>query len=482
MQPIPTIVPVILCGGDGTRLWPASRKALPKQFMPFAGSTLFKKTVERAYSLKSCLGTVQPPIIICNSEHRFLAGTQVQDVCSALDEDPKSATIILEPCGRNTAPAIAIAALHASADNALLFVMPSDHFLPDPANLFKAVAFGAAQASQCGIITFGIQPTGPETGYGYIQKELISGNFTGCYSVAGFVEKPDKVKAQAFLDSGNYLWNSGLFLFSVSTLVQAFNEYAPNILSSCKEAYAKSERDLDFIRLEAASFELCPSDSIDYAIMEKVDCIKVIQLDTQWSDLGSWQAVHEVQKQDAQGNSAIGDTFLEGCTNTLVHSQSRLVAAVGINDAVIVETPDAVMVASLACSQDVKKIVKLLKKQGRPEAETHARVYRPWGSYESLVTGPRFQVKRIIVLPGQRLSRQLHYHRAEHWVVVLGTAKVLVGDNEVLLTEDESTYIPVGSVHCLENPGKVLLEIIEIQTGSYLGEDDILRLEDLYGR
>ena len=476
------IYPVVLCGGDGTRLWPASRKALPKQFMPYGDTTLFKKTVERAFLLKSRMKNVQAPIIICNDDHRFLAGTQMHEVCLAMGENSKLPTIILEPCGRNTAPAITVAALHAKKDNALLLVMPSDHHLPNAGSLFDAVALGAAGAASGTVITFGIQPSGPETGYGYIQKGAASHGSGLVHPVAKFVEKPDAENAQKYLDSGEYLWNSGIFLFEASAMTQACKEHAPQIMEACFEAYANAVQDLDFLRLDAKAFAACPSDSIDYAVMEKIKSISVIPLDTEWSDLGSWQSVHAVQPKDAEGNVAIGDAILEECTNTLVHGQSRLVSAVGLKDIVIVETSDAVMVASQTSSQSVKKIVSVLKERNRPEAELHAKVYRPWGSYESLVVGDRFQVKRIIVSPGECLSRQLHYHRAEHWVVVRGTAKVLVGEKELLLTEDESTYIPIGSIHRLENPGKVPLEIIEIQTGSYVGEDDILRLEDQYGR
>ena len=493
MDTFPPVYPVILCGGDGTRLWPASRKALPKQFMPYGTTTLFKQTLERASALALAGVEVGEPIVVCNNTHRFLAASQLHEVCKQKDEDSPRPTLLLEPFGRNTAPAIALAALHAirqrSAEtapnghtDALLLVMPSDHCICNPAPLFDAVKFAipAASAPAGKLITFGIQPDGPETGYGYIRRGKTDSD--GIFDVASFVEKPDRASAQKMLASGEYSWNSGIFFFSASAILKALHSYAPEVLAACELAYAKATHDLDFLRIDSKAFEQCPSISIDYAVMEKAKNVSVIPLAAGWSDLGSWQSFHAMQAHDENGNATLGDTLLEGCKKSMVLAQSRLVTAIGLENMVVIETPDAVMVARQECSQEVKKVVEALKKKKRPEAELHARVYRPWGSYESLIIGDRFQVKRIVVSPGQQLSLQLHFHRAEHWVVVRGTARVTVGEDEILLTEDESTYIPVGSRHRLENPGKVPLEIIEIQTGSYLGEDDIVRLEDQYGR
>jgi len=487
MVQFPPVYPVILCGGDGTRLWPASRKALPKQFMPYGKTTLFKETLKRSFALKAAGMDMREPIVVCNNDHRFIAAAQLQEARANEREGPCPA-LLLEPCGRNTAPAIALAALHAlrrpspqtEQPDALLLVMPSDHNIADSTPFFDAVKKAARTVAAGSLTTFGIQPDSPETGYGYIRRGQPVGE--GMFTVASFVEKPERERAKTLLASGEYYWNSGIFFFSAAAILQALSQYAPEVLAACKAAYENAARDLDFLRMEGEAFTACPSISIDYAVMEKAENVSVIPLAAGWSDLGSWQSFHAMQEHDNYGNSSTGDTLLEGCSNSMVLSQSRLVTAIGLENMVVIETPDAVMVARQDRSQEVKKIVEALKKNNRPEAEMHSRVYRPWGSYESLIIGDRFQVKRIVVSPGQGLSLQRHYHRAEHWVVVRGTALVLVGDNEVLLTEDESTYIPVGSTHRLKNPGKVPLEIIEIQTGSYLGEDDIVRLEDQYGR
>ncbi len=470
--------PVILCGGDGTRLWPASRKALPKQFMPLMGSTLFKDTIKRTCMLQNS----HLPLVLCNVAHRFLAAVQLQEAEESFGGAAalvQPARILLEPVGKNTAPAITMAALHTKAQDPVLLVLPADHSIADMAALQQAVNLGQKLAEDGKLVTFGVVPTRPETGYGYIRRGHALGDG---YHVDSFVEKPSEQKAVEYLTSGDYFWNSGMFMFKASVFLQELACYAPQILQACEKAYAKTTKDLDFLRIGLEDFSSCPADSVDYALMEHTDKAAVVPLCGDWSDLGSWQSLYEVGQMDECHNVCLGDTLTTDCSNSFFFSQSRLLAAVGVNDLVVVETPDAVMVATKERSQEVKKLVSSLKKLGRTEAEEHARVYRPWGSYESLIKGERFQVKRIVVLPAQRLSLQKHFHRAEHWVVVRGSALVLVGENESLLIENQSTYIPTGAVHRLENPGKVPLEIIEIQTGSYLGEDDIVRLEDIYGR
>ncbi len=488
------IQPVILCGGDGTRLWPASRKAMPKQFMPLHGSTLFIGTVRRALALP---GTAQP-LILCNQEHRFLAAMQLHKAgaarpgpagsgAAAKPSAPSAGiyavppgSILLEPVGRNTAPAIAAASLYLAGQDPVMLVLPSDQHIADADALAKAVAAGLPSAEAGCLVTFGIVPTRPETGYGYIRRgqELDK----GVHAVDAFVEKPDAARAAVFAADGEHYWNSGIFLFRPSAYLRELALYAPEILAACEKAYAARTEDLDFIRLDADEFAASPSDSIDYAVMERTSRARVVPLPVEWSDLGSWQSLYALETLDKSGNALVGDVLAADCEGSFLLSHSRLVAGVGLTDMVVVETPDAVMVAPKDRSQEVKKIVETLKAAGRGEAAQHARVYRPWGSYESLVTGGRFQVKSIIVEPGQRLSLQRHYHRAEHWVVVRGAALVTVNGEERLLGEDQSTYIPVGGLHRLENPGKVPLELIEIQTGGYLGEDDIVRLEDVYGR
>ncbi len=467
------IRPVILCGGDGTRLWPASRRGLPKQFMPLHDSTLFKDTLERA----RLLAPEAEPLVLCNQEHRFLAASQMQEVgCSS---GPAGATILLEPCGRNTAPAVAAAALLTEAEDPLLLILPSDHRL-DPTPLQTALASSLPAARSGCIITFGIIPNAPETGYGYIKRgEPLNREI---FRVERFVEKPDTLMAQGFIDSGDYFWNSGMFLASASTLIQEFEVHAPDILQACRAALESKRSDLDFIRLGEEAFVACRSESLDYAIMEHTARSAVVPLPAAWSDLGSWDSLYAVEAKDAAGNALVGDVAVEDCADSLVLAQSRLVAAVGLRDMVLVETPDAVLAAPRARAQEVKKIAAALLKAGRKEPLEHAKVYRPWGSFEGVALSERFQVKRIVVAPGKRLSLQKHHHRAEHWVVVRGTAKVTVGDATQLIHEDQSTYISIGQVHRLENPGKIPLELIEIQTGSYLGEDDIVRLDDLYGR
>lgn len=478
MHTLPPLHPVILCGGDGTRLWPASRKALPKQFMPLHGTTLFKETLLRSIALPN----VSSPVVICNNGHRFLAAAQIQELLEERAPTSKTPDILLEPFGRNTAPAIALAALHLQKDDALLLVLPSDHAMKQPNAFYQAVERGLPAAMEGKLVTFGIVPDRPETGYGYIQQGAAYGSSGSVYTVERFVEKPDAATAARFLHSGGYMWNSGMFLFRAKAYLDELKAYAPQILEACQKAYAKHVSDLDFLRIDATAFEESPSDSIDYAVMEHTKKACVVPLDTLWSDLGSWESLYSIEKHDALGNAINGDVVAEECSGNFILSQSRLVAALGVKDLVIVETPDAVMVANKDKSQEVKKIVASLKAQGRHEWDLHSRVYRPWGYYESLIIANRFQVKRIVVTPGQQLSLQRHYHRAEHWVVVKGTALVQINQEEHLLSEDQSTYIPLGSLHRLMNPGKFPLEIIEIQTGSYLGEDDIERLEDKYGR
>lgn len=476
------VYPVILCGGDGTRLWPASRKALPKQFMPYGDTTLFQKTLVRAFALaENC-----QPLILCNENHRFMVANQIQKVMGELRRknpsmkfrDPE---IMLEPVGRNTAPAIALAALHHEENDPLLLVMPSDHELKDLEPLLEAVLGGQEAAEDDYLVTFGVEPLVPETGYGYIHKGKQIGK-TRNFKVQKFVEKPDEKNAENFLASGEYFWNSGMFLLKASVFLNELEKFAPEILQACTRAYAKKDSDLDFIRIDHESFSHCPPNSIDYTVMEHTDRVAVAPLRGHWSDLGSWDSFHEASSLDPNGNAKVGDVYTQACANSYFMSQSRLVTGLGLKNIVVVETPDAVMVADKDSCQDIKSIVEGLKKLGRPEAELHARVYRPWGSYESLITGDRFQVKRIIVNPKGQLSLQRHFHRAEHWVVVRGTAKVHVDGEDMLLSEDQSTYIPLGKIHRLENPGLLPLEIIEIQTGSYVGEDDIERLEDKYGR
>ncbi len=470
------IHPVILCGGSGTRLWPLSREMHPKQFVDLGeGRTLFKDTVRRAAALPGA----QAPIVVCNETHRFL-------VSASLFECSTGGQLILEPAPRNTAPAIALAALAAlenrrtPAEDPLLLVLPSDHLLADQASFAKAVEDAVQMALQGHIVTFGISPTGPATGFGYVQQGKPIGSFG--FEVARFVEKPSADKAQAMLDEGGYSWNSGMFLFSASVYMRELSRFAPGIAEACQRAWKARKADGSFIRPGAQDFTASPSDSIDYAVMEKTSLAAIRPLSTPWNDLGSWEAFYQTGDKDSDGNVAAGDVVGEDVHDCYLHSTHRLVAALGIHDLAIVETKDAVLVAPRERVQDVKKIVEKLHKAGRPESKLASVVDRPWGQYESLISGPRFQVKRIIVNPGAMLSLQMHYHRAEHWVVVQGTAEVTKGDSVKLFTENQSTYIPIGTMHRLRNPGTLPLVIIEIQSGAYLGEDDIVRVEDVYGR
>ncbi|WP_367381306.1 mannose-1-phosphate guanylyltransferase/mannose-6-phosphate isomerase [Stenotrophomonas cyclobalanopsidis] len=463
------IQPVILSGGSGTRLWPLSRESYPKQFLPLAGQlTMLQATWQRVAPIAS-----RGPLVIANEEHRFVAAEQLQQVGAA------PAAIILEPVGRNTAPAIAVAALEATRDgaDALLLVLPSDHVITDEA-AFRSAVQAAASAAEAGkLVTFGIVPTGPETGYGYIK----AADGHGLRAVERFVEKPDLETASGYVASGQYYWNSGMFLFKASRYLQELECLQPAMLAGSRTAWQQSRRDADFTRLDKGAFAAVTSDSIDYAVMEKTGDAVVIPLDAGWNDVGSWTALRDVSQQDGDGNAHQGDVIAIDCRNTYAYGQ-RLVAMVGLDDVIVVETDDAVLVGKADRMQEVKTVVAQLKADGRSEASWHRKVYRPWGAYDSIDNGERFQVKRITVKPGGTLSLQMHHHRAEHWIVVSGTAEVTRGDEVILLSENQSTYIPLGVTHRLRNPGKLPLELIEVQSGSYLGEDDIVRFEDTYGR
>ncbi|MCW2067072.1 UNVERIFIED_ORG: mannose-1-phosphate guanylyltransferase/mannose-6-phosphate isomerase [Stenotrophomonas maltophilia] len=463
------IVPVILSGGSGTRLWPLSREAYPKQFLPLVGDdTMLQATWKRVASIAGAA-----PIVVANQEHRFMAAEQLRE-CKVLPQ-----ALILEPVGRNTAPAIAIAALQALAggNDALLLVLPSDHVVRNEAAFHAAVKQAAVAAEAGKLVTFGIVPTAPETGYGYIKAATGE----GVRAVDRFVEKPDQATAEKYVASGEYYWNSGMFLFKASRYLKELETLQPAILAACRAALDKAARDNDFIRLDAEAFAASPNDSIDYAVMEKTADAAVVPLDAGWNDVGSWSALWEVSDKDSDGNACHGDVIALDCKDSYAYG-NRLIAMVGLQDVVVVETDDAVFVGHKDRVQDVKEIVGKIKRDGRSEAAAHRKVYRPWGAYDSIDNGARFQVKRITVKPGATLSLQMHHHRAEHWIVVSGTAEVTRGDEVILLSENQSTYIPLGVTHRLKNPGKLPLELIEVQSGSYLGEDDIVRFEDQYGR
>ncbi|MFA1286867.1 mannose-1-phosphate guanylyltransferase/mannose-6-phosphate isomerase [Xanthomonas axonopodis pv. nakataecorchori] len=463
------VLPIILSGGSGTRLWPLSRESYPKQFLPLVGD----KSMLQSTWLRAAPVAGHAPIVVANEEHRFMAAEQLQQL------GVKPSAILLEPKGRNTAPAIAVAALEATRDGAdpLLLVLPSDHVIQNEAAFQAAVTLAATAAEQGKLVTFGIKPTAPETGYGYIK----AGAGTGASAVERFVEKPDLATAQSYLASGEYYWNSGMFLFRASRYLEELRKFHPAIADACQKAWENGKRDADFTRLDKDAFAASPSDSIDYAVMEKTADAVVVPLDAGWNDVGSWSSLLDVSSQDAQGNAHHGDVIQLDCQNTYAYG-SRLIAMVGLEDVVVVETPDAVLVGHRDRIQEVKDIVSQIKTAGRSEATWHRKVYRPWGAYDSIDMGQRHQVKRITVKPGAVLSLQMHHHRAEHWIVVSGTAEVTRGEEVLLLTENQSTYIPLGVTHRLRNPGKLPLELIEVQSGSYLGEDDIVRFEDTYGR
>ena len=468
------LIPVILSGGSGTRLWPLSRKNLPKQFLALSGdATLFQQTVERTRALQDA----GAPIVVCSEEHRFLVAEQLRAL------NVESASILLEPMPRNTAPAIALAAWQALPNDAeaTLLVLPADHLIGDTPSFAEAVGKALPLAEQGWLVTFGIRPEAPETGFGYIKRAEAVGP-TG-FRVERFVEKPDAATAQTYVEAGDYEWNSGMFLFKASRYLDELQQHAPAIYAASKAAFEKAQADLDFVRIDKDAFAASPDTSIDYAVMEKTARAAVVPVSCAWSDIGSWDALWAASQRDGDGNRLEGDVIALDSRNCFVRgTDRRLVAALGLEDVVIVDTPDAVLVAPRARVQEVKRLVERIKSDGRQEHMFHRKVYRPWGSYDSIDMGDRFQVKRITVKPGAALSLQKHHHRAEHWVIVSGTAEVTRNDEVFLVAENESTFLPLGAVHRLRNPGKVPLELIEVQSGSYLGEDDIVRLEDVYGR
>ena len=465
------IAPIILSGGSGTRLWPLSRKLYPKQFINLVNdTTLFQDTILRLPK------DVADPLIICNEEHRFLAAEQLRQI------HKNSNGIILEPIGKNTAPAIALAALKFvnNGEDPLLLVLSADHLIQDTDAFHQSIKIAEELAEKDKLVTFGIVPDKAETGYGYIQADI--NNTTDSYNIQSFTEKPNQENAQKYLDSGNYLWNSGMFMFKASIYLQELEKFEPEILTSCKKSCQTEYKDKDFIRLNNDEFRQCPEQSIDYGVMEHTEGAMVVPLDANWSDIGSWDALWDAKNKDSNGNVSEGDVILNGVKNTYTYSSNRLVSAIGVSDLVIVDTQDALLIADKNHSQNIKNIVNQLKKENRSEAENHRKVLRPWGYYDSIDADDGFQVKRILVNPGAKLSLQKHQHRAEHWVVVKGVATITRGDDVFVLKENQSTYIPKGEVHRLENTEETDLEIIEIQTGDYLGEDDIIRLEDDYQR
>jgi mannose-1-phosphate guanylyltransferase len=462
-----------MAGGAGSRLWPLSRQLNPKQFLNLCGDcSLLQQTLSRLEGLE-----LSPPSIICNENHRFMVAEQLRQAGVG------DSNILLEPVGRNTAPAIALAALNAirEGQDPMLLVLAADHFIRDEQSFREAVRVAESLASADKLVTFGVIPQHAETGYGYIQRGDSLAGGEG-YNVARFVEKPDSSTAEQYLASGEYYWNSGMFMFKASVYLLELEGFQPDMLRACEKSLERGETDLDFVRVDGEAFAQCPDNSIDYAVMEKTESAAVVPLDAGWSDIGSWSALWEIGAKDANGNVKKGDVLAQDTANSFIHADHKLVATVGVDNLVVVETKDAVLVAHKDHVQDVKKVVNVIKNDGRHEHMNHREVYRPWGVYDSIDNGERYQVKRITVKPGAKLSVQMHHHRAEHWVVVSGTAKVTISDDQFLLTENQSTYIPVGQVHCLENPGVIPLELIEVQSGSYLGEDDIVRLKDQYGR
>jgi mannose-1-phosphate guanylyltransferase / mannose-6-phosphate isomerase len=477
-EPTTELIPVLLSGGSGTRLWPLSRETHPKQFQPLVGE---RSLLQATWLRLAGLPDTGAPIVVANEEHRFMVAEQLRQVGVV------PSALLLEPVGRNTAPAIAVAALQAMAagGDPLLLVLPSDHVIGDEAAFRTAVQHARPAAAAGALVTFGIVPSAPETGYGYIRAGAALDPAAGdppVRRVDAFVEKPDLATAQAYVAGGDHFWNSGMFLFRASRYLGELQRFAPAMVAAAREALATARRDADFLRLDREAFTACPADSIDYAVMEKTAAAAVLPIDVGWNDVGSWSALWEIAEQDPDGNAHHGDVVALGCRNTLAWGGRRLVALLGLQDVIVVDTDDAVLVAARDQVQQVKDIVARLKADGRPQASVHRKVYRPWGSYDGVDAGERFQVKRIVVKPGASLSLQMHHHRAEHWIVVSGSARVTCDERVFILGENQSTYIPLGSRHRLENPGKVPLELIEVQSGSYLGEDDIVRFEDAYGR
>ncbi|MFC1798910.1 mannose-1-phosphate guanylyltransferase/mannose-6-phosphate isomerase [Thermodesulfobacteriota bacterium] len=471
------IVPVILAGGSGTRLWPLSREMHPKQLINLVDEkTMLQETILRLSGLEN----IGNPIIICNDSHRFIVAEQLREI------EITTESILLEPTGRNTAPALAIAALKLISQglDPLLLILPADHIIKDASAFHDALNSGKPFAQEGSLVTFGIVPEMAETGYGYIRKgdQLSGPGSTEVFKIAEFVEKPDKNTAEEYFKSGLYCWNSGIFMFKASQVIGELKKYAPEIVKACERTLNSGKEDLDFFRLDAKSFEACPSNSIDYALMEKTDKGVMVSLKAGWNDLGSWEALWKVGKKNQNGNVMQGDVLTHDVKNSYLRATHRMIAAVGLENHIVIETTDAVLISPLDRVQEVKQLVDQLRSDKRPEAFLHRKVYRPWGAYEGIDISSRFHVKRITVNPGSILSLQKHFHRAEHWIVVKGIAIVTKGDDKFLLKEDESTYIPLGETHRLENPGKIDLELIEVQSGSYLGEDDIVRFEDVYGR
>ena len=475
------ITPVILAGGSGTRLWPLSRKLNPKQFLKIFGNfTMFQQTLKRLHGL-----SLEKYIVVCSEEHRFLAGEQLSEI------GIKDFSLILEPMSKNTAPAIALAAFHSLAEwskrgeeaiDPVLLVLPADHVVKDESAFRSAVIKAMPVVQEGKLIAFGIVPTSPETGYGYIEFDRNDENEKYAYNVLSFKEKPSLDDAKKFLQTGRFYWNGGIFMFKAQSYLNALRKHAKEIYEFCEKSMKKTSTGMEFIRVDASAFEQTPSMSIDYAVMEKTDIASVVPLDAGWSDIGSWTSLWEASERDVDGNALLGDVKIVDAKNSLVRAESRLVAAVGVQDLVVVETRDAVLVAHKEHVQEIKSLVENIRQSGRQECLNQREVFRPWGSYDSLERGERFQVKRIKVKPGAKTSLQMHHHRAEHWIVVKGTARVTIDEKTMLLAENESVYIPMGKPHRLENPGKIFLELVEVQSGGYLEEDDIVRIEDSYGR